>query len=113
VTAGGRVNEAFAAAIARRSRRWRPRQRRLTRYRPGAIAGAGIDGVAVVGGPEVELHLRGAARVIPAAPDGATNVARALDAWPAGDDLLFATSDLPFVTASDLAAFLAASAATI
>ena len=49
-------------------------------------------------------------RLIPAAPSGVTNVVRALDAWP-DDDVLFATSDLPFVTAPALRAFLAASAA--
>jgi hypothetical protein len=73
-----------------------------------AIHAAGIADIAVVGGRELEPH-RGAARLIPAAPDGATNIARALDAWPSGDDLLFATSDLPFITGADLAAFLAAS----
>jgi hypothetical protein len=39
-----------------------------------------------------------------------TNIIRALEAWP-DDDLLFATSDLPFVTAPALRAFLSASAA--
>ena len=47
--------------------------------------------------------------MIPAAPSGATNVGRALEAWP-GDDLLFAASDLPFITADELRGFLAASA---
>ena len=74
-----------------------------------AIADAGIDGTAIVGGIEVAGSVRDV-RVIAAAADGATNVARALDAWPPEDDLLFATSDLPFVTAADLRAFLAAGA---
>lgn len=52
----------------------------------------------------------GSVRVIAADDDGAVNVARALDAWPAGDDLLFASSDLPFARAADLRAFLDAAA---
>ncbi len=110
VTAGGRVDEAFAAAIGTPVKALAP-------FGGGvlldpvlaAIAGAGIAEIAIVGGREIEAY-RGSARLIPAASEGGTNVARALDAWPAGDDLLFATSDLPFITGADLAAFLAASA---
>jgi hypothetical protein len=110
VTAGGRVDEAFAAAIGTPVKALAPFGGGvLLDAVLAAIAGAGIADIAVVGGREIE-HYRGSARLIPAAPDGGTNVARALDAWPAGDDLLFATSDLPFITGADLAAFLAAGA---
>jgi CTP:molybdopterin cytidylyltransferase MocA len=110
VTAGGRVDEAFAAAIGTPVKALAPYGRgALLDAVLAAIAGAGIADIAIVGGRELEPH-RGGARLIPAAPDGATNVARALDAWPADDDLLFATSDLPFITGPDLAAYLAASA---
>jgi len=111
VTAGGRVDGAFAAAIGTPIKALAP-------YGNGvlldvvldALAGAGLTEVAVVGDSAVGTHLAGRARLIPAADDGATNVARALDAWPPDDDLLFATSDLPFVAAAGLRAFLDASA---
>jgi len=110
VTAGGHVEEAFATAIGTPVKALAPFGGGvLLDAVLAAITGAGIADIAVVGGREVEIHRRDV-RVIPAAPGGATNVARALDAWPAGDDLLFATSDLPFVAAGDLTAFLAASA---
>jgi CTP:molybdopterin cytidylyltransferase MocA len=109
VTAGGRVDEAFAAAIGTPVKALAPFGNGvLLDAVMSAISGAGIADIAIVGGRELESH-RGAARLIAAATDGATNVARALDAWPAGDDLLFATCDLPFITAAGLAAYLAAS----
>ncbi len=46
--------------------------------------------------------------MIDAAADGATNVLRALAAWTDGD-LVYATSDLPFVDAAALGAFVVAS----
>ena len=75
-----------------------------------AIAGAGITDVAVVGDAEVRRRVDGSVRVIAADADGSVNIGRALSAWPAGDDLLFATSDLPFARAADLHGFLAAAA---
>jgi MobA-like NTP transferase domain len=109
VTAGGRVDEAFAAAIGTPLKALAPFGGGILLDAVlAAISGAGIPDVAVVGDRELDPH-RGAARLIPAAPDGATNIARALDAWPAGDDLLFATCDLPFAAAADLAGYLAAS----
>src|ERR1700678_2575089 len=100
VTAGGRVDEAFAAAIGTPVKALAPFGGGvLLDAVLAAIRGAGIPDIAVVGGRELEPP-RGAARLIPAAPDGATNISRALDAWPAGDDLLFATCDLPFATAA-------------
>jgi CTP:molybdopterin cytidylyltransferase MocA len=111
VTAGGRVEGRLAAAIGTPVKALAPfGSGVLLDVVLRAIAGAGIDDIAVVGDPAVGARLPARVRLIPAAPDGVTNVARALDAW-AGDDLLFATSDLPFVTAPDLRAFLAASGA--
>jgi CTP:molybdopterin cytidylyltransferase MocA len=106
VTAGGRVEGAFAGAIGTPVKALAPfGAGTLLDVVLRAIAGAGIDGTAIVGGIEVAGAVRDV-RVIAAAEDGATNVARALDAWPPEDDLLFATSDLPFVSAGDLRAFL-------
>ena len=108
ITAGGRVDGAFAAAIGTSTKALAPFGAGvLLDVALGAVRAAGIEEVAVVGGEDVAAHLRTAAvRVIPAATDGATNVGRALDAWPEGD-LLYATSDLPFLGAPGLAAFVA------
>ncbi len=101
ITAGGTVGGEFASVIG-------TSVKALARYAGGtlldvaidACAGAGIDGVAVVGGHAVREHLRGRdVRVIDAAVDGGTNVLRALDAWP-GERFVYLTSDLPFVTES-------------
>jgi hypothetical protein len=111
VTAGGRVDEAFAVAIGTRLKALAPfGSGTLLDVMLGAIADAGIADVAVVGDAEIRRRVDGGVRVVAADEDGAVNVARALDAWPAGDDLLFATSDLPFARGTELHAFLAAAA---
>jgi len=110
ITAGGRVDDAFAAAIGTQVKALAPLDTGVLLDRIlAAIGAAGIDELAVVGDPTAGFRLPENVRLIPAAPAGAANVALALDAWPDGD-LLFAASDLPFVTASELGAFLAASA---
>jgi GTP:adenosylcobinamide-phosphate guanylyltransferase len=111
ITAGGCVDGAFAAAIGTPEKALAPLGRGVL-IDPviAAIRGAGIADIAVVAGSAVEAYLAPAGvRLIAAAADGATNVRRGLDAWPT-DDLLFATSDLPFVDAAAVRAFLAASA---
>jgi CTP:molybdopterin cytidylyltransferase MocA len=111
ITAGGRVDDAFAATIGTPIKALAPFGTGvLLDVVLDAIAGAGIAEVAVIGDPAVGRRLPENVRFVLAAPSGATNVARALDAWP-DDDLLFAASDLPFITATELRAFLAASAA--
>lgn len=74
-----------------------------------AIAAAraiGVAAIAIVGGPEVRAHCEGRVeRIIDASPDGTENIRRALRAFP-GDDLLYLTSDLPFVDADGLADFV-------
>jgi len=75
-----------------------------------AGSGARIDGVAVIGGPEVRAHMAGRdVRLIDAAEDGATNVLRALDAWP-GERFVYLTSDMPFASAAGLRDLIARSA---
>src|SRR5579875_1741013 len=103
ITAGGLVDEAFARAIGTPVKALAPFGRgTLLDAALDACAGAGIDGVAVVGGDDVAAHLRGSSvRVIPGALDGGTNVERALDAWP-GERFVYLTSDLPFVAAPDV-----------
>lgn len=107
VTAGGRVEGRFAAALGTPVKALAPFGRGvLLDVVLDALAAAGVSDVAVVGDPAVGRRLPDGVRLIAAAPDGATNIARALDAWP-DDDLLFATSDLPFITAADVRNFLA------
>jgi CTP:molybdopterin cytidylyltransferase MocA len=103
ITAGGLVDGEFAAAIGTRVKALAPLgARTLLDVAVDACAGAGIEGVAVIGGAEVRAHLAGAgARVIDAAADGRTNVLRALDAWP-GERFVYLTSDMPFASAAGL-----------
>jgi CTP:molybdopterin cytidylyltransferase MocA len=111
ITAGGRVDDAFAASIGTPIKALAPFGTGvLLEVVLEAIAAAGIADVAVVGDLAVGRRLPEGVRLIPAAPDGAANVARALDAFP-DDDLLFAASDLPFINAIELRAFLEASTA--
>jgi CTP:molybdopterin cytidylyltransferase MocA len=112
ITAGGLVDGAFAEAIGTRVKALAPfGTRTLLGVALDACAGAGIDGVAVIGGAEVREHLaaRDGVRAIDAALDGGTNVLRALDAWP-GERFVYLTSDLPFASAGALRELIARSA---
>lgn len=100
ITAGGLVDGEFAEAIGSRVKALAPfGARTLLDVVLDACAGAGIANVAVIGGSEVRAHLAGrdGVRTIDAAVDGATNVLRALDAWP-GERFVYLTSDMPFAT---------------
>jgi len=103
ITAGGLVDGAFAEAIGGRVKALAPfGARTLLDVALDACAGAGIDGVAVIGGSEVRAHVAGRdLRVIDADLDGGTNVLRALDAWP-GERFVYLTSDMPFASADGL-----------
>jgi CTP:molybdopterin cytidylyltransferase MocA len=111
ITAGGTVDGTFAAAIGTPVKALAPwHDATLLDAVLDACAGAGIDGVAVVGGDAVRAHLAGRdVRVLDAADDGGTNVLRALDAWP-GERIVYLTSDLPFIAAPGLRDFIARSA---
>ena len=111
ITAGGLVDGEFAAAIGTRVKALAPfGARTLLDVVLEACEGAGVDGITVIGGPEVRAHLaaRGGARVLDAALDGATNVLRALDAWP-GERFVYLTSDMPFASAAGLRDLIARS----
>jgi CTP:molybdopterin cytidylyltransferase MocA len=100
ITAGGLVHGEFADAIGTPVKALAPfRSRTLLDVVLDACAGAGIAGVAVIGGTDVRAHLAGrdGVRAIDAAQDGATNVLRALDAWP-NERFVYLTSDMPFAT---------------
>jgi GTP:adenosylcobinamide-phosphate guanylyltransferase len=107
ITAGGTVDGEFASEIGTTIKALAPfASRTLLDVVLDACAGAGIGEAAVIGGPAVRAHLRGAGvRVIDAAADGGINVLRALDAWP-GEPFAYLSSDLPFVAADGLRDFI-------
>lgn len=111
ITAGGLVDGEFAEAIGTRVKALAPLgSRTLLDVALGACEGAGIDGVAVIGGAEVRAHLAGRnVRLVDAALDGGTNVLRALGAWP-GERFVYLTSDMPFASAAGLRDLIARSA---
>jgi CTP:molybdopterin cytidylyltransferase MocA len=111
ITAGGLVEGPFAAAIGSAVKALAPLgSRTLLDVVLDACEGAGIDGVAVIGGAEVRAHLAGRdVRVVEAALDGGTNVLRALDAWP-GERFVYLTSDMPFANAGGVRDLIARSA---
>ena len=115
ITAGGLVEGEFAEAIGTRVKALAPLGPQglgapvLLDVVLDACAGAGIDGVAVIGGAEVRAHLAGRdVRAIDAALDGRTNVLRALDAWR-GERFVYLTSDMPFASAAGLRDLIARS----
>lgn len=110
ITAGGLVDGPLAAAAGSSVKALaRLGARTLLDVVLDACDGAGIDGVAVIGGAEVRAHLAGHdVRVVDAALDGAANVLRALDAWP-GERFVYLTSDLPFASAAGLRDLIARS----
>ncbi|MDB5069345.1 MAG: hypothetical protein JWM87_456 [Candidatus Eremiobacteraeota bacterium] len=110
ITAGGLVGGAFADAIGSEVKALAPfGARTMLDVALDACEGAGIDGVAVIGGPEVRAQIGAReegglapareVRVIDAALDGGTNLLRALDAWP-GERFVYLTSDMPFASAA-------------
>jgi GTP:adenosylcobinamide-phosphate guanylyltransferase len=107
ITAGGTVEGSFAEAIGTPVKALaRLGARTLLDVAIDACSGAGIEKIAVVGSDAVKAHLAGRdVRVIDAAVDGATNVLRALDAWPE-ERFVYLTSDLPFASGPGLADFI-------
>jgi hypothetical protein len=73
-----------------------------------ALRGAGATRIAGVGGDEVRAGCGDRVElVVDEAPSGTENLVRALRAWPDdGEPLIYATSDMPFVDASAVRAFL-------
>ena len=111
ITAGGRVEPDFAAAIGIDVKALAPLgERRLIDAAIDAARAIGVAGIAVVGGERVRAHCSDRVdRFIDAADDGVENIRRALAAFPF-ERLVYLTSDLPFVNGDDLAAFVGASA---
>lgn len=107
VTAGGRVDGAFAARIGTEVKALAPwRDGTLLDAAIAAARGAGATKVAVVGPAAVLERCEGLAdERIPERATGEENLRAALES-AGGDALLFLTSDMPFVDAAAAIAFL-------
>lgn len=110
ITAGGRVDGAFAQALGTGVKALAPfggstlLERTITAARE-----IGIERIAVIGGAEVRSacsHL--VERVIDESSSGSDNLLSALHAWDDDPPLLYLTSDMPFVSGEALSAFLRA-----
>jgi GTP:adenosylcobinamide-phosphate guanylyltransferase len=109
ITAGGRIDGPFARDAGTNVKALAPiRGATMLARIVGALRANGATRIAVVGGSEVRAACSGAVeRVIDESPSGATNLLLALKAWPEdGTPLLYATSDLPYVTAEAVRTFL-------
>lgn len=107
ITAGGRVDGEFAAAIGTPVKALAViRGRTMLDAAIDAARGAGARDVAVIGGEEIRAARTSADRIIPEAPSGAQNVLSALDVWSDREPLLYLTSDMPYITAEALASFV-------
>jgi CTP:molybdopterin cytidylyltransferase MocA len=110
VTAGGRIDGAFAAAAGPRVKALAPvRGSTMLQRVIDALRSAGAERVAVVGGDEVRAACgTEVERFVDESPSGSENMLRALRAWPDdGEPLLYATSDLPYVTGEAIREFAA------
>jgi CTP:molybdopterin cytidylyltransferase MocA len=110
ITAGGRIDGAFAEAAGTCIKALAVvRGRTMLERMIEALRTVGATGIAVVGGEEVRnASATTVDRFVDESPSGGENLLRALRAWPDhGDPLLYATSDLPYVSAEAIAAFAA------
>lgn len=109
ITAGGRVDGEFAGVLGTPVKALAPfGDTNFLQITIDALRGAGVERIAIVGGAQVRSAC--ADRVeqfIDESPEGAENLRRALHAWNSDAPLLYLTSDMPFITAQTLSAFLA------
>jgi GTP:adenosylcobinamide-phosphate guanylyltransferase len=109
ITAGGRIDGAFAGAAGTAVKALAPvRGESMLARVIAALRGAGASRIAVVGGSEVRAACGTSVdRFVDESPSGSQNILRALGAWPEdGEPLVYATSDLPYVTAAATREFL-------
>ncbi|HEY6326735.1 MAG TPA: nucleotidyltransferase family protein [Candidatus Cybelea sp.] len=108
ITAGGRIDGPFAQAAGTRVKGLAPvRGQTMLARMIASLRSAGATRIAVVGGDEVRAacgaHVD---RFVDESVSGSENLLRALRAWPEdGETLLYATSDLPYVTPEAIEAF--------
>lgn len=112
VTAGGRVDGEFARVIGTPVKALAPMNGTTMLSRTlSVLREAGIGQIAVIGGDEVRAACAGAAdKLLAEQQSGAENVRTALRAWDAAEALVYATSDMPFITAGAVRDFLNAAA---
>jgi CTP:molybdopterin cytidylyltransferase MocA len=108
ITAGGRIDGAFAQAAGTRVKALAPvRGTAMLQRMIEALRAANVNEIAVVGGDEVRIAFGSAVdRFVDESPSGSENLLRALRAWPDSERLIYATSDLPYVTAAAIADFV-------
>lgn len=108
ITAGGRVDGEFAGVLGTPVKALAPfGDATFLHITIDALRGAGVERIAVVGGTEVRSACNGCVeQFIAESADGAENLRRALHAWSCDAPLLYLTSDMPFITAQTLRAFL-------
>jgi GTP:adenosylcobinamide-phosphate guanylyltransferase len=109
VTAGGRIDGAFAAAAGTQVKALaQVRGTTMLARVLEALRGCGADRIAVIGGDEVrDAYGSAVEQFVEESPSGSENLLRALRAWPEdGEPLLYATSDLPYVTAAAVRDFI-------
>ena len=110
MTAGGRIGGAYAAEAGTTVKALAAvRGQTMLARAIAAARGAGATKIAVVGGEAVRAACGDAVeRVIADSVSGSENLLRALRAWPSDEPLLLLTTDLPYVVAGSLRAFLGA-----
>jgi GTP:adenosylcobinamide-phosphate guanylyltransferase len=109
ITAGGRLEAEYAEAAGTGIKALAPvRGVTMLDRIIDALRGAGVTRIAVVGGEEVRSACAHRVEaVVDESASGSENVLRALSAWPDDDQpLLYATSDLPYVTAEAIGDFV-------
>ncbi len=108
ITAGGRVDDEFAGVIGTNVKALAPfNGQTLLARAVGALRGIGVERIAVIGGTEVRAACAGSIEMfIEESTIGAENLKRALRAWDSQTDLLYLTSDMPYITADALRAFV-------
>lgn len=109
VTAGGRIDGEFARESGTSVKALAPvRGMTMLARMLDALRVAGVTDIAVVGGDEVRAACGSAVeRFVDESPSGSENLLRALRAWPDTERLVYATSDLPYVTAAAITDFIA------
>ncbi|HET6276924.1 MAG TPA: NTP transferase domain-containing protein [Candidatus Cybelea sp.] len=108
ITAGGRIDGAFAEAAGTTVKALAPvRGTTMLERMIGALRAAGVSEIAVVGGNEVRAECGSTIeRFVQESESGSENLLRALRAWPEDERLIYATSDLPYVTAAAIGDFV-------
>jgi GTP:adenosylcobinamide-phosphate guanylyltransferase len=108
VTAGGRIEGDFARQAGTTVKALAPvRGVTMLQRMLDALRTAGVTDIAVVGGDEVRAACGSTVeRFVDESPSGSENLLRALRAWPDSERLLYATSDLPYVTEAAIADFV-------